>query len=220
MTTTTGWLAEPIEGDSIQRVQLDDRSWVDVIRDFMPRGTDVHDELLVTTQWQQGRVFRYERYIDEPRLGSWIDGRMTHPALAEAGDWISDHYGTPFDGAGLALYRNGNDAVGFHRDRELIWLEDTLIAVLTLGATRPWLVKPLGRGRDGRDPDFSDTLDFMPASGDLIVMGGRTQSAWLHGVPGTATPCGSRISVQWRWTSRQGKPDQNPGFYDARLYSR
>ena len=55
----------------------------------------------------------------------------------------------------------------------------------------------------------------MPASGDLIVMGGRCQADWLHAVPKVAGSCGSRISVQWRWTSRRGRPDTDPGFYDG-----
>ena len=169
-------------------------------------------------------MFRYERYIDEPRMGSWLPGAMPHPALAAAQSWLTDRYGVPFEGAGLALYRDANDSVGFHRDRELKYLDETVIGVLTLGATRPWLMKPIGADRSGpalRDnSDLSDSIDIMPASGDLIVMGGRCQAAWLHAVPKVAGACGSRISVQWRWTSRRGRRDTNPGFYDARRFSR
>ena len=105
--------------------------------------------------------------------------------------------------------------------RELRWLDDTVIGVLTLGATRPWLMKPIGPGPALRDnDDLTGSIDVMPASGDLIVMGGRCQSAWLHAVPKVAGSCGSRISVQWRWTSRRGRPDTNPGFYEARRFSR
>jgi alkylated DNA repair dioxygenase AlkB len=209
--------ADPV----VQRVDLDPQSWVDVVRDFLPGADQVHDDLMATVRWQQGRVFRYERYIDEPRLGSWQAGAMTHPALAEAQQWISERYGVPFDGAGLALYRDANDSVGFHRDRELKWLDETVIAVLTLGATRSWLMKPVGPGPAQRDnADLSDSIELMPASGDLIVMGGRSQVSWLHAVPKVSGPCASRISVQWRWTSRRGRPDTNPGFYDARTFSR
>lgn len=205
----------------VQRVELGPRSWVDVVRDFVPHADQVHDDLMASVSWQQGRVFRYERYIDEPRMGSWQSGEMTHPTLAAAQRWISERYEVPFDGAGLALYRDADDSVGFHRDRELKWLDDTVIAVLTLGATRPWLMKPVGPGPAQRDnADLSGSIDLMPASGDLIVMGGRSQVEWLHAVPKVAGACRSRISVQWRWTSRRGRPDINPGFAEARRFNR
>ena len=49
----------------------------------------------------------------------------------------------------VTLYRDEHDGVGFHRDRELRWLEDTVIGVLSMGAQRPWLMRPL-TGQQGR----------------------------------------------------------------------
>lgn len=205
----------------VERVQLDPHSWVDVVRDFVADGDRIHDDLVATATWQQGRVFRYERHVDDPRLGGWLPRDRPNPVLVAARDWLVERYGVPFDGGALARYRGASDSVGFHRDRELRWLEDTRIAVLTLGATRPWLMKPIGPGPALRDnSDLSGSIDLMPASGDLLVMGGRCQSDWLHAVPKVAGTCGSRISVQWRWTSKRGRPDVQPGFYEARRFSR
>jgi alkylated DNA repair dioxygenase AlkB len=205
----------------VERVDLDGTSWVDVVRDFLPDADRVYQELLETAEWRPSRVYRYERYVDEPRLGGWLPRERPNDALVEARRWIVDRYGVPIDGGALALYRDATDSVGFHRDRELKWLDDTLIAVLTLGATRPWLMKPMGPGPALRDnSDLSGSIDLMPASGDLLVMGGRAQADWLHAVPKVAGVCGPRISVQWRWTSRRGRPDMNPGYYEARRFSR
>ena len=135
---------------TVERVQLDDASWVDVVRGLLPDGDAVHDELVESVTWEQGRVFRYERWIDEPRLSSWQSGDRRHPALAEVEHWISRRYRVRFDGVALAHYRNERDSVAFHRDRELRWLDDTVIGVLSLGARRPWLVKPLGPPRPRR----------------------------------------------------------------------
>ena len=112
--------------------------------------------------WVQGKVFRYERYIDEPRLGSFQNGAGRHPALVEAEDWIARRYRVRFDGVALALYRHERDSVAFHRDREMKWLEDTVIGVLTLGARRPWLMKPIGNGRRGDEDDLSGAIDLSP----------------------------------------------------------
>ena len=209
------WVAaDPV----VERVQLDDAAWVDVVRGLVPDGDAVHDELVSSVAWEQGRVFRYERWIDEPRLSSWQSGDRRHPALAEVEHWISRRYRVRFDGVALAHYRNERDSVAFHRDRELRWLDDTVIGVLSLGARRPWLVKPLGR-RD-LDDDTAGSIDLSPASGDLLVMGGRCQAAWLHAVPKVRGSARSRVSAQWRWTSKRGQRDRNPSYFAPRHFSR
>ena len=213
----TEWLTpEPV----VERLQLDDRAWVDVIRGLVPRADAVHRDLLDAITWEQGRVFRYERWIDEPRLSSWQAGDDRHPALREVETWIAQRYGVRFGGVALAQYRDERDSVAFHRDRELKWLDNTVIGVLTLGAQRPFLVRPLtGRRAEADDDDRRDVLDMSPASGDLLVMGGSCQAAWLHGVPKVRGRCGSRISAQWRWTSRRGNRDTNPSYYAPRYFN-
>ena len=81
-----------------------------------------------------------------------------------------------FGGVGLAWYRDGNDSVAFHRDTDLRYCENTVIAILTLGARRPWTLQPRG-GRDRFDEGIAaGTIDLSPAGGDLLVMGGRAQT--------------------------------------------
>jgi alkylated DNA repair dioxygenase AlkB len=204
----------------VERLELDDRSWIDVVRGFMPSADQVRDDLLDTVAWQQGKVFRYEKYIDEPRLGGWQAGGGRHPALVEAQQWISRRYRVMFDGLALAWYRNEHDSVAWHRDRELRWLEDTVIGVLTLGQQRPFLVKPNTGRRNDLEDITAGALDLSPASGDLLVMGGRCQSDWLHAVPKVRERVQARVSVQWRWTSKRGRPDTNPGYYAPRHFSK
>jgi alkylated DNA repair dioxygenase AlkB len=60
--------------------------------------------------------------------------------------------------------------------------------VLSLGATRRFLIKPTEGGK---------SLSLTVASGDLVVMGGRSQRDWRHSVPKQATPTGPRISVNF-----------------------
>lgn len=217
MSATT-WVA----GDAtVERVALGEDSWVDVVRGLVPRADAVHDELASLATWEQGRIFRYERLVPEPRLfGRMPDGRH-HPAVVEATQWLQRQYRVPFAGAAIARYRDERDGVGFHRDREMRWLEETVIGVLTLGAQRPFLLRPLtGRRIANEDDDLADAIDLHPASGDLLVMGGRCQAAWLHAVPKVRTPRRSRISLQWRWTSRRGRRDPNPTYSAPRHFSR
>jgi alkylated DNA repair dioxygenase AlkB len=100
------------------------------------------------------------------------------------------------------------------------WLEDTVIAILTLGARRPFLVKSRHPPRNARIlNDGRGGRDFSPAPGDLLVLGGRAQADWLHAVPKVPGLAAGRISVQWRWTSRTGRPEQGPGYGAARTFS-
>jgi alkylated DNA repair dioxygenase AlkB len=222
VTATERERSWPAREPAVQRVQLDEASWVDVVRGLIPRADAdaVHDELVTTVPWDQGRVFRYERWVDMPRLEGHQSGSGRHPALVEVEQWISRRYRVRFDGVALAQYRTERDGVGFHRDRELRWLEDTVIGALTLGARRPWLIKPLTGRRGEPEDDPTDAIDLSPGSGDLIVMGGRCQAAWLHAVPKVRHRVRSRVSAQWRWTSRRGERDRNPSFFAPRHFSR
>jgi len=206
-----------------ERRDLDDESWVDVTRGWLRGADDVYSALAEGVPWRQGRVFRYERYLDEPRLGSWFqrDTPYPHPALTAAHRAIQHQYRVTFDGVGLAFYRDGRDSVAFHRDTDLRYCENTVIAILTLGARRPWLLQPRGNPDRFRDDRGGRAIDLAPGSGDLIVLGGRCQQNWLHAVPKVpgSLPAG-RISAQWRWTSRTGKPEQEPAYSAPRHFTR
>jgi hypothetical protein len=62
--------------------------------------------------------------------------------------------------------------------------------------------------------------DLAPAGGDLLVMGGRCQVGWEHSVPVLGHRVGGRISVQWRFTSRKGRPLRGGRYGDPLHYSR
>ncbi|ABD13396.1 DNA-N1-methyladenine dioxygenase [Frankia casuarinae] len=230
MTSETDGTAVPANGAvdrtaSVQRIWLDDRSWVDVTRGWLREADQLYETLHAEIPWRQGTMWRYERHVTEPRMSAWIPrGRpVAFPALLDAYRTLRRTYGVEFDGFGLSLYRDGADGVAFHRDREMRWLDDTVIAILTLGARRPFLIKsrhlPPGR-RILNDPEASGARDLSPAGGDLIVLGGRAQADWLHAVPRVPEHVAGRISVQWRWTSRTGRPEQGPGYGAARHFSR
>ena len=211
-----------MDGAVAERIWLDERSWIDVARGWLADADAVFEETVAATPWNQGRVFRYERWIDEPRLTAWQPaGRPgPTPALDDIHRAVVRRCGVRFDGYALSWYRDGRDSVAFHRDRELRWLEDTVIAVLTLGARRPFLVRPRARRYDHEAPNRGATHDLSPASGDLIVMGGRCQTDWEHSVPKVRHAVGGRVSLQWRWTSRRGRPEQGANYRAPRHFDR
>lgn len=209
-----------------ERVHLDDRSWLEVRRGWFEGADELYDRLSEALPWRQGSVFRYERSIDEPRLGAGcpVGERAPHPVLNEVLRALRSQCGRPLMAPSAAWYRDGTDSVAWHRDRDLRHLDDTVIAILTLGATRPFLVRPRAhRDRHGLEERFGPggaTHDLRPAAGDLVVMGGATQSGWEHAVPKVPGLRAGRISLQYRWTSGQGRPVVGASYRAPRTYAR
>ena len=184
------------------RLQLDDTSWVDVVRRFAPDTEALFRHLLDTMPWAQGSSIREGRKVPDPRMGAGLsnDQLATVPVLHRARLVLEARYRIRLRGAAMVLYRDGRDSVGFHRDDEMLYLDKTIIAGLSLGAERPvsFMSTALGQRHD-----------VSLGAGDLYVMGGRCQADWLHAVP-KVDSAGPRISVVWRWTSRRGPPSSSP----------
>jgi alkylated DNA repair dioxygenase AlkB len=203
----------------IERLWLDDTAWVDVARGWLPDADAVFEDVLASSTWQQGRLWRYERWVEEPRLTSW--GGAPHPALVDAQRRLQHRYGVRFDSYALAQYRDGSDGQAFHRDRDMKWCENTVIALVTLGARRPWFLRPRSNRYAHDLPNKGATHDLRPGPGDLIVMGGTCQVGWEHSVPQLrGQRVGVRISAQWRWTSRTGRQEVTAGYRAPLHFSR
>lgn len=206
---------------AVRRVQLSDQSWVDVVERFVGAPDDELRTLHESAPWAQTEVLRYDRYVPERRLSTALRSDSS-PLLRHASMHLQATYRVPFTGVAAILYRDGADFQGLHSDRELRWLDDTRIAIIVLGERRPFVLRPrrplstvVERTPAGQDPD---DLVLLPGHGDLLVMGGACQREWLHGIPATDT-ARPRISLTWRWTSRRGRPDTNPTFYEGRQFS-
>lgn len=199
-----------------ERIPLDATSWVDVARGWLIGADEVYERVVTSARLEQRENFRYERSIAEPRLTGWArPATAPHPVLVDAHRRLQHRYTVSFDGFALAWYRDGRDSVALHRDDDLRWCENTLIPILTLGQRRPFLVRPRATKWDA-----DGTIDLAPGSGDLLVMGGRCQQDWVHGVPKVDRPIGGRVSVQWRWTARTGRPERRPGYAAPRHFAK
>ena len=207
----------------VQRIALGNgESWVDLIHDFVLEPASVFQSLLAQTAWQQAEVLRYDRYIPEKRLGAWLAPQEQPAPLRQTGLHLDAAYRVRLSGAAAILYRDGTDFQGLHSDREMKWLDDTLVGIVVLGQRRPFVLRERGPNAQviDRTPagQLPGDVSLMPGDGDLLVMGGRCQRDWVHGVPADITDQ-PRISVTWRWSSRRGRPDTAPGYFDGRQFS-
>jgi alkylated DNA repair dioxygenase AlkB len=206
---------------AFERTWLDDRSWVDVARGWLDGQRALLEVLERDLAWQPSRVYRYDHWVDEPHLGAGFRlDAPPHPVLAAAHRALQHHYGKRFMAPTLVMYRDGRDSMAFHRDRDLRWLDDTLIALLVLGERRPFHLRPRAN-RYAHELDAKGaTHDFAAGRGDLLVMGGATQTGWEHSVPKVPAHRGKRVSVQWRWTAKTGRPVEGASYRAPRHYSR
>lgn len=205
----------------MRRIDLDATSWVELHDHFVVDAVAQFRALHETTPWQQTEVLRYDHYTTERRLSAGLRAR-DRALLRQAELHLTARYHVPFTGVAAILYRDGTDFQGLHSDRELRWLDQTVIAIVVLGERRPFVIRkrvPWSEAGE-RIPagDAPGDIVLRPGDGDLLVMGGACQRDWLHGVPAadTALP---RISLTWRWTSRRGRPDTKPTYYDGRHFS-
>ncbi|MGA8724701.1 MAG: alpha-ketoglutarate-dependent dioxygenase AlkB [Acidimicrobiales bacterium] len=180
-----------------RRVDLGSGAWFEMVEGWMRGADTLFHELADSVPWREERRWMYERMVDVPRLIAFYgkEDQLPAPPLQEALDVLREHYagegGEALATAGLCLYRDAHDSVAWHGDRigRNNTEADTLIAIVTLGAPRRFLLRPKGGGR---------SVQLKPAAGDLLVLGGSTQRTWEHCVPKSTQPVGPRMSVQYR----------------------
>jgi len=173
------------------RTPLDATSWIELVPGWLTGAGELFDQLARGVPWKQHYRYLFGQRFLEPRLtAEYRELRdVPHPPLIAAAEALSAHYGTRYDSLWLNLYRDGRDSTGWHRDHFSCRRPECIVPVLTLGTARRFLVKPRHGGA---------SVCFSPRSGDLIVMGGRSQQDWLHGVPKAPGAAGARISVNFQ----------------------
>lgn len=183
-------------GAMVERIELDHGAWIDVRPGWLSNSDALFERLAVDVPWKADTRTMYEREVAVPRLVSWFGPGSTFPdpVLVDAKEALNDHYGRPagqvFETAGLCFYRTGDDSVAWHGDRVGRAREqDTMIAILSVGAERTLSVRP-----DGGGPAHK----FPVGHGDLVVMGGSCQRTYEHAILKSKTAVGPRISVQFR----------------------
>lgn len=175
----------------VARQELADGAWVDHRPGWCRGADELFARLLEQTPWQGRTVQMYDRAVVEPRLTHrWVldEGPPPPDGLAEMADALSARYGIRFTQVGTNLYRDGTDSVAWHGDRVARELPEAVVALVSLGASRPFRLRPTGGG---------PSVAYRPGPGDLLVMGGSCQRTWQHSVP-RSRGAAPRISVQFR----------------------
>ena len=189
-------VACPPVATGLERTLLTRGAWVDLHRNWLAGSDQLFERLTKEIPWRAEKRRMFDRIVDVPRLVAFYEEEQSlpDPALESIRGGLNEHYqaqlGEPFRTVGLCLYRDGADSVAWHGDRiGRSRTEDTMVAIVSLGAPRRFLLRPRGGGR---------SRHFELGRGDLFVMGGSCQRTWEHCVPKLSNARGPRISVQFR----------------------
>ena len=163
--------------------------------------SDRADALLATvratTVWRRERRKMYDRVVDVPREQAWygdgppdlVAGPM-HDHVARVRTALEALTSVRFAYVLFNRYRDGNDSVAWHNDREVAHIPRPVIASLTLGATRAFDV------RERMNPRRIVSVDLD--HGDLLVMSGAAQATYEHRVAKDPRRVGERINLTFR----------------------
>ena len=164
--------------------------------------------LLADVPWSVHRIRLFGREVASPRLSCWIGDPEAHyrysgadfaphpwpSALVPLRARLRAELGLDFNSVLANLYRDGRDRMGWHSDDEPELGPAPVIASLSLGATRRFVLK------HRRDPALRRAL-ALP-HGSLLLMRGATQRLYRHALPATARPLGARVNLTFRRIER------------------
>ncbi|TQV81319.1 alpha-ketoglutarate-dependent dioxygenase AlkB [Exilibacterium tricleocarpae] len=188
------------------------RTWLDAAT------ADVlYEQLRRELAWEQSVIRIHGRQVPIPRLNAWYgdpgsdygySGIALAPqswtaSLLEVRARLEDTLGQRFNSVLANLYRDGRDSVAWHSDDEAELGRNPLIASVSLGGERRFVLKHKKR------KDVPKLEVWLP-HGSLLVMSGTTQHAWVHQLPKTAKPVGPRINLTFRQIVKsQSAPQRN-----------
>jgi alkylated DNA repair dioxygenase AlkB len=162
-------------------------AWIDHVPGWATGADELFELVLAEASWRESERPMYDRIVAVPRLytGPWPSAPSPFPDMADA---VGRRYDVELPAITANLYRDGADSVAWHGDRVSRERMHSIVAILSLGEPRRFLLRPVGGGH---------SVGYTPEPGDLLVLGGTCQRTWQHCVPKRAH-AGPRISVMFR----------------------
>ena len=164
-----------------------------------------YEKLLEQISWQRGVIWIYDKLYESPRLSSWhgdfgndsellvedIPLAPWNPILDTLKTQLSFKLNLHFNAAFLNYYRDENDSVAWHSDKEKISGKNPTIVLLSLGEERIFQMRHKYKKNIKRKT-------FHLKNGSVLIMRGTSQAYWQHALPKLKHPCKGRVSVTFR----------------------
>lgn len=188
----------------------EDGSFVFIIRKYMleDEALKLCEKLKEQVKWEKHNVVVHGKSIAQPRqVYACGNEGLTHrysglelpvhkwiPEVKEICQQIMEQFEVKFNACLLNEYKDGSQYIGFHSDRESLGLCN-MVATVSLGGSRDFYFM-----RKVKSPDKLNTIKTTLHNGDLVIMMGKCQEQFIHGIPKRAH-ADYRISLTYRLIS-------------------
>ena len=162
------------------------------------------NKFLAANFWQQDAFMMFGKQIKTNRKVAWF-GNFNYqysysnsvkkalnwtPELLDLKEMVELKTGNKFNSCLLNLYHSGNEGMGWHSDNEKELGEYPVIASLSLGVPRKFLLK---------HNQTKQKIAIVLEAGNLLLMKGETQKSWMHSLPKTKNVEKPRINLTFRY---------------------
>ena len=162
-------------------------------------------QLIADVVWRQDKIVVWGKMYSQPRLVAWYGDRGSDyiysgirltplpwtDLLLEVRRRVETVTASSFNSVLLNYYRDNRDSMGSHSDDEPELGERPVIASVSLGEERTFVLKHKAN-------KLAKPVRLRLASGSLLLMKGETQRYWKHGIAKETRPCGPRINLTFR----------------------
>jgi alkylated DNA repair dioxygenase AlkB len=191
---------------NLQHIELSSSAYLTYVPGWVEasQGIAYLEVMMTQLPWESHTIRLFGKDHPEPRLSCWMgepwasyrySGKVRTPKpwtpeVTELRDRLNLQFGVQMNAALANLYRTGQDGMGWHSDDEFELGIDPVIASVSLGQARRFCL----RNKVDRRRKYELTLSH----GDLLIMGGRVQRDWQHGLPKTTRRCDARVNLTYR----------------------
>jgi alkylated DNA repair dioxygenase AlkB len=202
----------------MRRIELEFGAWVTLTEGWLgaDEGTAIFECLLRELSWEQRSIVLFGKRILQPRLIAWAgelpyrySGQTLEPRAWTENvrgllERVNETTGAGFNHVLVNRYRDGSDSMGYHADAEPELGRDPLVATVSLGAARRFLLRRHERRQASGCGEVCKQrreapLTLLLEQGSLLVMGGTCQRHYRHAIPRESSAAASeRISLTFR----------------------
>jgi alkylated DNA repair dioxygenase AlkB len=161
-------------------------------------------KFIADTPWKQTVLKLYDKEVITPRLTAWYGDFGTDYSKAEkVADpipWTEDllylkqlvepRAGVKFNSVLLNYYRDGNDSVAWHSDRERVLGKHPVIASVSFGQVRSFDIR--------NKQDHSEKYSVRLEHGSFLLMKAGLQEHWEHRIAKSTKARKPRVNLTFR----------------------
>ena len=190
-------------GDALEPIPVEDGALAMLVQLPLPfSNAEIMARLVAATPWRADTIVVYGKRWLQPRLAAWYgEASYTYsgltlqplpmtPLVEQLRAAVEAATGQRYNSVLLNYYRDGADSMGMHADDEPELGPHPVIASLSFGATRTFILRHKASKR---------TLKLDLTDGSLLLMAGALQQNWLHGINKTAKPTEPRLNLTFRY---------------------